>query len=76
MPCELYIFDPLPWSNRNYARVVYCRTEECRAPVFWSVTEAGKPCLFDVDTSGDQPIGTDVSHFRTCSAPRSWSKKR
>jgi len=65
--------DPLPWSDQETARVIRCRSEACRMPVYWSVTQLGKPCLFDVDEEG---TATDVSHFKTCKEPKRFTRKK
>ena len=47
-----------------------CRS--CAAPVYWSTTDAGKLCPFNV-VDGEP---TRVSHFTTCPEARNWTKKK
>jgi hypothetical protein len=53
-----------------YTQVAACRS--CGAPVYWSLTTAGKRAPFDVDADG-QP--TRTNHFATCPHAAAWSKR-
>ena len=44
----------------------------CATPIYFSYTEAGKRCPYDLDADG---LPTRVSHFTTCPQARQWSRK-
>jgi hypothetical protein len=48
--------------------VLACRV--CGKPVYFSVTQAGKRCPYDVDDDGQ---ATRTSHFTTCVNVRRWT---
>jgi hypothetical protein len=56
-------------KTRRVALVERCRS--CAAPIYWSTTDAGKRCPFDV--VADEP--TRVSHFATCPDAKQWGRK-
>ena len=47
------------------------RCRSCGAHIYWSTTDAGKLCPFDL--ADGQP--TRESHFKTCNDPKRWSKR-
>jgi len=52
------------------ALIMPCRS--CNRPVFFGLTAAGKRCPYDVVDG--EPTGE--SHFRTCTEPQKWSRKK
>ena len=55
-----------PTSGPNGERLTTCRS--CGAPVYWSVTAAGRRVPISV--------ATGESHFRDCRDAKTWTKKK
>ena len=57
--------EPLRKTGPNGERITACRS--CGAPIYWSVTAAGRRVPI--------AVATGESHFRDCRDARAWSKK-
>lgn len=51
-----------------------CRS--CGAPIYWTVTKAGKRAPMDLDPATQAPLDPPVNHFVTCPDSKGWKKGR
>jgi hypothetical protein len=54
--------------------VAACRS--CGAPIYWTVTKAGKRAPMDLDPATQAPLDPPVNHFVTCPDSKGWKKGR
>jgi hypothetical protein len=68
-----------PWYDvPKGARASECNSRQCRATIFWTVTDTGARMPVDCDVPGGYEPNSDeaghgVSHFATCADPQRFS---